>query len=50
MVEGRPSRCTSPEMAVVRMTASMGEGSRASCSSTVNVASEPSPTTKVIPS
>ena len=35
---------------MVRSTASLGRGSLASCSSTVNVASEPSETTKVIPS
>ena len=50
ITEGRPSRCTSPERAIVRTTASLGSGSRASFSSTVNVASEPSPTTNVIPS
>ena len=50
ITEGRPSRCTSPERAIVRTTASLGSGSRASFSSTVNGASEPSPTTNVIPS
>ena len=49
IIEVRPSRCTSPEIAVVRTTASLGSGSLDSFSSTVNVASDPSPTMKVTP-
>ena len=44
MMEGRPSKWTSPEIAVVRTTASLGRGRLASFSSTVKVASEPTPT------
>ena len=50
IVEGRPSRCTSPDRPVVRMTAWMGRGTLASSSVTVKVASEPSDTTNVMPS
>ena len=50
MTEGRPSKCTSPARASVRITASLGNDRLASFSFTVKVASEPMPTTKVTPS